>query len=199
MEIQASFLLTFSLAFSPQDLEYIQTIWEINAEWESNWASWKAGKFSELQTSEMETNANTTFRKLAKFSRELKDKNWDIVEISKTKVDQFRRTMPLIQDLKNPAMRDRHWFQIKAEMAKQFDENSDDFTLERIIEIGFDSHSEIVNEVSGAASKELAIENTLAQMEKQWTSIELDMATYKDKGHFKLRTTDDVFQVRYFF
>ena len=28
-------------------------------------------------------------------------------------MDQFRRTMPLITDLKNPAMRDRHWDQIQ--------------------------------------------------------------------------------------
>ena len=144
----------------------------------------------------MESIANTTFRKLAKYSRELKDKSWDIVEVSKTKVDQFRRTMPLIQDLKNTAMRDRHWYQIKAEMTKQFDELSPDFTLERIIELGFDQHAEVVSEVSGAASKELAIENTLASMEKQWQSIELDMAPYKEKGHFKLKSTDEVFQVR---
>lgn len=31
--------------------------------------------------------------------------------------------MPLIQDLKNPAMRDRHWAQIKSEVQKPFDHN----------------------------------------------------------------------------
>ena len=29
--------------------------------------------------------------------------------------------MPLIQDLKNPAMRDRHWAQIKTDVQKPFD------------------------------------------------------------------------------
>ena len=33
--------------------------------------------------------------------------------MSKGKVDQFRRTMPLINDLKNKAMRPRHWQQIQ--------------------------------------------------------------------------------------
>lgn len=41
------------------------------------------------------------------------DKNWEIVETSKAKVDQFKRTMPLITDLKNKAMRPRHWDQIQ--------------------------------------------------------------------------------------
>ncbi len=41
------------------------------------------------------------------------EKNWEILETSKNKVDQFRRTMPLINDLKNHAMRPRHWTQIQ--------------------------------------------------------------------------------------
>ena len=32
--------------------------------------------------------------------------------------------MPLIQDLKNPAMRDRHWERLKEEVQKPFDQNS---------------------------------------------------------------------------
>lgn len=35
------------------------------------------------------------------------------MEVSKGKVDTFKRTMPLITDLKNKAMRNRHWNQIK--------------------------------------------------------------------------------------
>ncbi len=42
-----------------------------------------------------------------------KEKNWEVVEITKSKVDRFRRTMPLVNDLHNKAMRERHWSQIK--------------------------------------------------------------------------------------
>ena len=43
----------------------------------------------------------------------MKDKNWEILEVSRSRVDQFRRTVPLITDLKNPAMRQRHWDQVQ--------------------------------------------------------------------------------------
>lgn len=49
------------------------------------------------------------------------DKNWDICDSIKGRIEQFKRTMPLIQDLKNSAMRDRHWGQIKTEVQKPFD------------------------------------------------------------------------------
>ena len=75
---------------------------------------------------------------------------------------------------------------LQNEMQKQFEETSDDFTLERIINFGFDQHAEYINEVSSAATKELAIENSLKAISEAWETIELVMAPYKDKGHFKL-------------
>ncbi|KAF6017599.1 hypothetical protein EB796_024080 [Bugula neritina] len=101
------------IATLDKDLDYIEQIWQLTLEWEGNWDSWKVGKFVELQTSEMENASVTAYKKLAKLARELKDKNWEIVEVSKGRVDTFKRTMPLITDLKNKAMRDRHWNQIK--------------------------------------------------------------------------------------
>ena len=78
------------------------------------------------------------------------------------RVDQFRRTMPLITDLKNVAMRPRHWQQIRDDLGRTFDEASTEFTLERIVEFGFDTHAEFINQVSGSASKELIIETVRA-------------------------------------
>jgi len=46
----------------------------------------------------------------------MKDRNWEILEVSRARVDQFRRTVPLITDLKNPAMRQRHWDQVQVQL-----------------------------------------------------------------------------------
>uniref|UniRef100_H2ZI81 Dynein axonemal heavy chain 2 n=1 Tax=Ciona savignyi TaxID=51511 RepID=H2ZI81_CIOSA len=121
------------------------------------------------------------------------DKEWEIVEFSKHRIEQFKRTMPLITDLKNDAMRERHWNQIKTEVQRPFDHQNESFTLERIIDLGLDAFSEKISEISGAASKELAIEETLSEIETIWTDVVLDIVPYKDKGHFKLRGTDEIF------
>lgn len=47
---------------------------------------------------------------------------------------------------------------LQTEMGRTFDHNAEDFTLERIIEYGFDQFSEQIGDISGAATKELAIE-----------------------------------------
>lgn len=53
-------------------------------------------------------------RNFNRLSRQLKEKGWDIIDTTRVKVDNFRRTLPLINDLKNPCMRERHWDRIKA-------------------------------------------------------------------------------------
>lgn len=56
------------------------------------------------------------FRSFNRLSRQLKDKEWSIIDFTRTKVDAFRRTIPLLGDLKNPCMRERHWDRIRTLM-----------------------------------------------------------------------------------
>lgn len=79
--------------------------------------------------------AQTLFRKLTRLSRELKERGWEIVDYTRLRVDAFRRCLPLIADLKNPCLRPRHWNQVRKLVKADFDENSEDFTLETIMEL----------------------------------------------------------------
>ena len=112
----------------------------------------------------------------------MQDKKWEVAENVKGRVEQFKRTMPLIQDLKNPALRPRHWVQLKAEVGKEFDHEGDDFTLEKIIDLGLDQYSTSIGEISGAASKELSIEQAIKAISSTWEAMELDISPYKDRG-----------------
>ncbi|VDN29888.1 unnamed protein product [Dibothriocephalus latus] len=60
-------------------------------------------------------------------------------------------------------------------MGRDFDETADDFTLEKIVDLGFDQYAGMINELSSAATKELAIEKSLIKIDAQWQIIELDV------------------------
>nr|XP_055054184.1 LOW QUALITY PROTEIN: dynein axonemal heavy chain 2 [Misgurnus anguillicaudatus] len=177
-----------------KDLGYLQQLWEISQQWEAMWNEWKGGQLATLQTEVMENTAQTMFNKLHKLSREFKDKQWEIVDFSKSRIKHFKKIVPLITDLRNPAMRERHWDQIRQEVQQPFDPDSADFTLEKIVSLGLDHHAERINDISGAASKELSIEQALEGIVKTWEVTSLDIIAYKDKGHHRLRGTEEVFQ-----
>uniref|UniRef100_G1NZY7 Dynein axonemal heavy chain 2 n=1 Tax=Myotis lucifugus TaxID=59463 RepID=G1NZY7_MYOLU len=177
-----------------KELDALQQIWEITRDWEENWNQWKTGRFLNLQTETMETMAHGLYRRLTRLAKEFKDRNWEIIETTRSKLEQFKRTMPLISDLRNSALRERHWDQVRDEIQREFDQESESFTLEKIVELGMDQHVEKIGEISASATKELAIELALQNIAKTWEVIQLDLIPYKDKGYHRLRGTEEVFQ-----
>jgi len=70
----------------------IELVWQLTDEWNDAWERYKTGNFWTIEIEEMDTTANLLLRKLTKLCRELKEKNWEIVENSRCDllVIQFR-------------------------------------------------------------------------------------------------------------
>lgn len=58
----------------------IEMVWQLTDEWGDRWERYRTGNFWTIETEEMDTTANLLLRKLTKLCRELKEKNWEIVE-----------------------------------------------------------------------------------------------------------------------
>ncbi|CAL7938030.1 unnamed protein product [Xylocopa violacea] len=177
-----------------QDLKAIEVVWHITNEWNTAWEKFRTQNFWEIEMEEMENTANVLFRRLNRLSRELRDKNWEIVEHSRGRVDRFRRTLPLITDLKNPAMRSRHWRRVKDTVDREFDEQSEEFTLDAIAEMQLQNFADQISDISNSATMELAIENGLEAISEVWAAMPLLMVPYKDKGIYRITSIDDITQ-----
>ncbi len=84
-------------------------------------------------------------------------------------VDSFKKTMPLIMDLRNPAMRPRHWANLMEVVGSKFDPAGPNFTLDSVVKLHLDQHADLIADLSGNASKELAIEMSI-QVSYTWLS-----------------------------
>ncbi|KAJ3325086.1 Dynein heavy chain 2, axonemal, partial [Blyttiomyces sp. JEL0837] len=127
------------------ELDLLQQIWQLSQEWSTVWEGWRLKPFLGLDATEMEDSIQKFLKRIQKMGKEMKD--WDVYNNLKEKISQCRRTIPILQDLKNPAMRERHWSQIMDEVGKTFDPKSDDFTLEKILELGLDQSTEPIFEL----------------------------------------------------
>ena len=175
-----------------KELGNLTNIWTLVKEWYEAYNSWKDGKFKDLEIEAMEETAGRFSKRVTKLGRELK--NIPVWRSIKEIVDSFKKTMPLIVDLRNPAMRPRHWKDLMAAADTHFDPAGDTFTLASVIDMRLDQFSELIGEMSTNASKELAIEQSLKAIEETWQQLDLDMVLYKDsKDIYKLRSTEDIF------
>jgi dynein heavy chain len=58
-----------------------------------------------------------------------------VVTLLKAKVDKFHKAVPIVSDLKNPALEQRHWDEITAIIGYSVKENADTTTLGTLIEL----------------------------------------------------------------
>mmetsp|Transcript_18885 Transcript_18885/g.22437 ORF Transcript_18885/g.22437 Transcript_18885/m.22437 type:complete len:4042 (-) Transcript_18885:161-12286(-) len=183
------------LTKTEKELDLLNQVWRICEDWKIHFDSWKTGIFSSIKVDELETAAGGFTKNLGKLGREIK--HWKVWEKAMQRVNEFKATMPLIMDLRNPAMRPRHWDAIRealGDKGKDLNPESEDFTLAEVYRIGLNKLGSLVGDLSASANKELAIEVALQETATRWASIELDIVEYKDV-YFKLRSTEELSQV----
>ena len=72
--------------------------------------------------------------------------------------------LPVITDLCNPTIRDRHWKNIYEVLEYTFDDAEDPMTLGKLNEIDAFRHTETIQEISGQASSEASLETILKKV-----------------------------------
>lgn len=91
----------------------MHTVFKLICEWDNAWNNYKTGNFWHIKLSEMEITVLRIFKGLTVAIKLLKDEQWKLINFARDKVDAFKRVLPLINDLKNPAMRTRHWDEVR--------------------------------------------------------------------------------------
>lgn len=133
------------LSLVEKDCQLLEQIWNIKEQWDSNWEEWKDVKFDKIDSNAMNDEAQEFSDKLKSVDREIR--NWGIYDYLKNRIESFLQTMPLIGELRNEAIRERHWKQLRIEVSNDFDEKADDFTLEKVFELQLNQHNEFIQEL----------------------------------------------------
>ena len=71
--------------------------------------------------------------------------------------------LPVVSDLRNPSLKQRHWDAIERVVDYTFTEE-EPFTLGLLLHIGAFSHSEQIQEISAQASSEASLEGILKKV-----------------------------------
>ena len=88
-------------------------------------------------------------------------------------------SLPLVQDLHHPAMRERHWKMLMAATGKSFAVDAR-FCLGDLIALELHNYVDACSEIVDRAQKELAIEKQLRRVEDTWRGLALAFAPHQD-------------------
>jgi dynein heavy chain len=134
-------------------------------------------------------------KKLMKTLKDMKiDKKANAYQGILDEIKKWLVFLPLIAELADDSMRDRHWDMIKAKLGVQFtiDEN---LLLRDIYNLNIGKYQEDVEEITDQARQEAKMEKTLGKLDGTWNDIEFEFTAHKDSGVHMIRLGEDNFDM----
>ncbi|NXC37428.1 DYH10 protein, partial [Campylorhamphus procurvoides] len=113
------------------------------------------------------------------------------------KMKAFRDSIPLLLDLKNEALRERHWEELMERTGTRFEMKTETFTLENMFAMELHRHTDVISEIVGTAVKELSIEKGMKEIIETWGQMKFTVQTYfkgTEKRGFILGSTDEILE-----
>ena len=164
---------------------------------------WKDIQFYDLKTDDMENRAEELIYQVSEIEKQSKEvRSWPLTESLKTRIKEFQDTKPLIQDLQHPAMRERHWNELRHELKEEFREKDWGFTYEKVMSLQLTTHMDKIQELTENARKQLTIESDLTDIRKMWEENDqsnLDVvrgrSVHDQEDFFKLNSTENIMQL----
>ena len=176
-----------------RELARISTVYELYNEIQASIHQWSSGLWADLDMSTLESGLDGFVHRQKKLDKELR--NTVPYQIVSERLENFKSTLPLLHDLKNPALRKRHWNMLMKATGKVFEIDPKKFTMQSVFEMELHQVADVIAEITSGAMKELQIEKGLDSMNDVWRTQKLDLTKYmkgiEDRGWI-LKSTDEI-------
>ncbi|XP_031567893.1 dynein heavy chain 3, axonemal-like [Actinia tenebrosa] len=173
--------------------EPYEKLWKTALTFNNKHEAWLNGPFVEINAEEVEEEISSMFRTVFKLSKTFGDVPAPrrVADSVKSKIDKFKVHLPLLQVICNPGLRDRHWEQMSEVV--EFDIKPEPTTsLCNMLEYNLHKNMNKLEEISGSASKEFALEKAMEKMKIEWNDMNFEFVPYRDTGVSILSAVDDI-------
>ncbi|XP_076006843.1 dynein axonemal heavy chain 10 [Genypterus blacodes] len=111
------------------------------------------------------------------------------------RMKEFKESLPLLLDLKNEALRERHWKELMERTGTSFEMNPTTFTLENMFAMELHKYGNVIGDIVTSAVKELSIEKGVKEIVDTWVNMMFSVQPYfkgsQERGTI-LGTVDEI-------
>ncbi|XP_021113900.1 dynein heavy chain 6, axonemal [Heterocephalus glaber] len=173
------------------ELKLKQLLWDSLSDWDKLQQEWSKSKFDCLDTEVLNSQVSKYAKFVTQLEKSLPPNN--VVPQLKSNVEKMKEKLPVIMDLRNPTLKPRHWAAIEHTIDASLVHSEIPLTLERLSELHVFEYGQEIQDISGQASGEAALETILKKVEDSWKTTEFVILPLRDsKDIFILGGTDDI-------
>ena len=157
------------------EVESMNVLWDHIKLCDTTFEEYMKSKWLETKPYDMEEDV----KKLLKVAKDIRcDKKSNAYLGLMQSIKSWLVFLPLIAELRDDAMRERHWTALKKEIKQDF--NVDDkLTLKDVYNLNLNQQAEAVEEITDQAKQEARIEKTLNKLEEIYSAVEFETQQHK--------------------
>lgn len=172
------------------EVESMNVLWEHIKLCQGKFVGYMSTKWLETNPYDMEEEV----KKLQKTTKDIKvDRKCNAYSGLMTEIKSWLQFLPLIAELRDDAMRERHWTSLKKEIKQEFDVD-DKLTLKDVYALDLNQQSEAVEEITDQAKQEARMEKTLNKLEELYSTVEFEVQQHKNTDVYMLKMLEEDFE-----
>lgn len=160
-----------------QDLNLKLRLWRGVRDWDSLMDRWLGTQLKDVDAAELEKQVNLYNKTVFLASKGLPGN--PVVPSLKAKVDEFSPVLPVVVNLRNNSLKDRHWSQIHHLIGFAI-QGDDTFSLGKLIEKRVTDFAEQITNIATSAVQESVLEIMMDKVDRIWKVTEFEVRNYKD-------------------
>jgi len=173
------------------ELGLLKQAWDFAALVSETFADWRGTLWASVDVDEMLEETKRLMREVKSLPKAAKA--WGVSIGLQALVQDMAISLPLIQDLRDEAMRERHWRKLMRICGKTFVMDQK-FKLDNLLALQLHAYQDSVGEIVEQARQELKIDNQLAKIINAWAGLELAYEPFKQTGVHVLKPPDLVIE-----
>ncbi|KAG5868936.1 Dynein heavy chain 1, partial [Gonioctena quinquepunctata] len=179
-----------------KEFEPYKNLWGTASDWQRAYEIWMDNPILNIDADAVEGTVNDMFKMMVKSIKIFSDIEavQSVAIAIKNEIDEFKPKISLLQALRNPGMKQRHWdiFEEQTGISLQW---TPVITFNDCLELGVENYTDVMTKIAENATKEFSIEQTLEKMIAEWATNRLDLNPYKDTGTYIMKIPDEIQQM----
>jgi len=178
------------LELSKAKCDQVKQLWETVRNWTEKNNKWMDDPFQSLAVEEIDKEVQTFYKDSYNINKRVNNR---VSEMLKDRITEFKSIMPNILDLGNSNIKTRHWEKIFRLINQQYYEMTP-FNLSFLMFNNIMHFKDQVSDISGAASGEAQLEESLDKIKAGWDKISFTVLNHRDQHNlYILGSLEEIF------
>eukprot|EP01065_Artemidia_motanka_P030559 TRINITY_DN365_c0_g2_i2.p1 TRINITY_DN365_c0_g2~~TRINITY_DN365_c0_g2_i2.p1 ORF type:complete len:4684 (+),score=1932.48 TRINITY_DN365_c0_g2_i2:111-14162(+) len=182
-----------------QELLFLKQLWDTVAHVQSQFADWRTQTFKNVDADLLNEECKKMVKQMKQMKMPINVKKSGTYSGLEAAVRDMMTTLPLVGQLRDPAMRERHWRQLLKKCGvdpNSVDPSSETFSLRDLLGLGLHGYVEDVGNIVERAAKELKIERDLDKITAYWDNeAKFSYDFHQGLNSYLLGPVDDTVEV----